>query len=204
MTEVTRAGWRQLLHVSFLGFLFMRNTCSDSELWTHGVTRGLDVGKWDWPGKSNRTLPGLVLELLMVRNSPDGGQSLCWELDQVPRQWVLPVGLSLALLLEVGIAKCIEEGERLLGRMREQQYALCAQLSLAPPEAHPRHGSTPLQVLESWSNEREHLYPFMHCLWTPSRPHCQLKSVSAQRQVPRTYHTLGEVILYNFRFIEGS
>lgn len=38
------------------------------------------------------------------------------ELGQDLRQWVLPAGLSLALLLEVGI----KESERLLGPMREQ------------------------------------------------------------------------------------
>lgn len=141
MTEVTRAGWRQLLHVSFLGFLFMGNTCSDSELWTHGVTRGLDVGKWDWPGKSNRTLPSLVLELLMVRNSPDGGRSLCWELGQVPRQWVLPVGLSLALLLEVGISQ-VYRGRRKTSWTHER--AAVHPLRPAQPGT-PRGTSSPWQ-----------------------------------------------------------
>lgn len=74
ITEVTRAGWSQLLHISFLGFLFMGNTCSGPELWTHGLTKGLHIGKWNWPGKSNRTLPSLMLGLLMVRDSPNGGQ----------------------------------------------------------------------------------------------------------------------------------
>lgn len=31
MTEVTRVGCSQLLHIFFLGFLFMGNTCSDPE-----------------------------------------------------------------------------------------------------------------------------------------------------------------------------
>lgn len=53
MTEATRTGWRQLFHISFLGFLLMGNTCSDPELWTHVLTQGLDVGKWDWPRKSD-------------------------------------------------------------------------------------------------------------------------------------------------------
>lgn len=93
MTEVTGAGWSQLLHISFLGFLFMGNTCSDPELWTRGVTKGLDVEKWDWPRKSDRTLPSLVLELFMVRNSLGRSQSLCWGLHHVSRQRVLPAGL---------------------------------------------------------------------------------------------------------------
>lgn len=74
ITEVTRAGWSQLLHISFLSFLLMGNTCFDPELWTHGLTKGLHIGKWDWPGKANRALSRLVLELLMVGDSPDGGQ----------------------------------------------------------------------------------------------------------------------------------
>ena len=126
MTEVTRGGCSQLPHISFLGFLFKGNTCSDPELWTHG----LDVGKWDWPGKSNRMLPRLGLELLLVKKSPDGGLSLCWWLGQIPRQWVSPVGLSLALLLEVGRSQ-VYRGKRKASWTHER--AAVQSLPLPPP-----------------------------------------------------------------------
>lgn len=45
MAGVTRAHWSQLLHISFLGSLFMGNTCSDPKLKTHDLTQGLNVGK---------------------------------------------------------------------------------------------------------------------------------------------------------------
>lgn len=49
-----------------------------------------------WPEKSDRTLPGLRLELLMVAKSPDENQSLFWNVSQVPVQKVLPVVQSFA------------------------------------------------------------------------------------------------------------
>lgn len=122
-------------------------------------------------------LPSLVLELLMVKKSPDGGLSLCWWLRQIPRQWISPVGLSLALLLEVGRSQMYQRKRK---ASWTHERAAIQPLPLPPPRGASSTGQHIPSGPSALIRQERTPYSFARCLWTPSC-HCQPETVSAQR-----------------------
>lgn len=169
---------------------------------TLGTNKGQDTGKWGWPGKSSRTLPSLMLEQLMVRNSPDGGQSLCWGSGPSSQAVGLISRSIFGSLSEGWHNLSASRKARLLGPMREQ-HVLYTQLSLST-----RHRLILTMIsCSSRSLSLDLTRVNIHSCMTFELLAIVIASLNLQvprGQVPRLYNSLEEIILCHFRSSEGS